>query len=163
MRLKMRKFFFDSPKVLRAVDRATRRVLMRAGASVRLTARNKLRPARRLKEDEMTDEQLKIKRIAEFNNRTFMPLKASDPGEPPRVRPASPLKRLLFFAYDFVKKTVVVGPAKFDAKTQNELDVLEYGGYSKNLNKYVDARPFMVPSLTERQKEIANMWRNSIR
>lgn len=76
--------FFDSERVLAAVEKAERRVLSKFGAYVRTRARSSIR-----------------KRKA-----------TSKPGQPPSSHEGS-LRRLLFFAYDASARSVVVGPVPF--------------------------------------------------
>lgn len=74
--------------------------------------------------------------------------KASAPGQPPKVhrsdsftrarrdprtgietrRPTSPLKELIFFAFDRARNSVIVGPARFGTAGGRVPGVLEYGG-----------------------------------
>jgi hypothetical protein len=72
---------FDSPEVIRRVDRARRRALARSGALVRTIARRSIRRRR----------------------------KASPPGQPPSTHTGA-LKGTIRFGYDAVKDTVVIGP-----------------------------------------------------
>ncbi len=77
----MRLEFFDSKKVIRAVDKARRRALSRGGAFVRTTARRSIRKRKG----------------------------PSAPGSPPHSHEGS-LRKLIFFGYDRQTKSVVIGP-----------------------------------------------------
>lgn len=90
--------FFDSDKVIRAVDREMRRQLSRFGAFVRTRSKSSIR-----------------KRKA-----------ASKPGSPPTNRTGL-LKKFIFFSYDEQTKTVVIGPAAFKSNATAP-ELLEYGG-----------------------------------
>jgi hypothetical protein len=76
-------WFFDRKAVLDRVDRARVKSLSRFGAFVRTRARSLIRTRKRV----------------------------SRPGEPPSSH-TGVLKRFIYFVYDPVRKTVVVGPAK---------------------------------------------------
>ena len=80
IRFEVKQLFFDSPKVVRAVDRTTRRVLSKFGAFVRRTARSSIRKRKR----------------------------TSEPGSPPSSHTGL-LKRFIFFGYDAQKRSVVIG------------------------------------------------------
>jgi len=71
IRFEIKQLFFDSPKVVRAVDRTTRRVLSKFGAFVRRTARSSIRKRKRI----------------------------SEPGSPPSSH-SGLLKKFIFFGYD---------------------------------------------------------------
>lgn len=76
-------WFFDRQRVLDRVGRARVKALSRFGAFVRTRARSLIRTRKRV----------------------------SRPGEPPSSH-TGVLKRFIYFVYDPVRKTVVVGPAK---------------------------------------------------
>lgn len=76
--------FFDTEKVARQIDAATRRALSKFGAFVRQRAKTSIR-----------------KRKA-----------VSQPGEPPSSH-AGDLRNKILFAYDADRKGVVIGPVKF--------------------------------------------------
>lgn len=76
--------FFDRPRVRSAMDAATRRSLSKAGAYIRQSAKTSMRKKKG----------------------------PSPPGKPPHAH-AGTLRRLMFFAYDRNRKSVVVGPLKF--------------------------------------------------
>ena len=81
--IRVTNLFFDSPAVLRAVDRARRRVLSKQGAFLRTRARSLIRPRKT----------------------------ASAPGSPPHSHTGI-LRRFLYFSFDSATRTVVVGPAR---------------------------------------------------
>jgi hypothetical protein len=122
--------FFDREAVIKAMDRATRKALSKAGAFVRTRARSSVR-----------------KRKA-----------VSEPGSPPSDHGGA-LKRLLFFAWDAQSRSVVVGPVPFEAarstgQRPRAPEALEEGGpvtattrRGKRLNLLYRARPFMGPAL----------------
>ena len=82
--MRIKSLFFDRPKVQRAVDKAKRAVLSRAGAFVRQTAKQSIR---------------KRKGVAPS-------------GKPPHSHTGL-LRRFIFFGYDCGSDSVVVGPLGF--------------------------------------------------
>jgi hypothetical protein len=138
---KFTRIFFDSPSVMRAVDRATRRVLSRFGAFVRRTAKQSIRKRKRI----------------------------SDPGSPPSSHTGL-LKRFIFFGYDTQKGSVVIGPERFSRSDGGDAPhLLEYGGAGavvrrgKRRRTRVRARPFMGPAFEKEKPELSAMWRDSVR
>jgi hypothetical protein len=93
--------FFDRAKVVRALDRANRRALSKAGAFVRTRARTSMRKRRG----------------------------SARPGQPPYAH-VGLLRNLILFVYDAVKRTVVVGPAKLN-KPGRVPALLEHGGHNQ--------------------------------
>jgi len=85
--------------------------------------------------------------------------KFSSPGDPPKARSASsPIRKLIFFAYDPFRKGVVIGPLIFrQAKERLTAPRLEYGGTHRIVNRRTGARrvvrykprPFMVPAFEQ--------------
>lgn len=136
--------FFDAPKVIRAVDRATRRVLSKFGAYVRTAARSSIRKRKG----------------------------ASEPGKPPSSHTGL-LKRYLYFGYDPERQSVVIGPARLSGKIGSAPEAMEYGGHSQAIRRTrgqrvvrtttVAARPFMQPALQQELPKLPAMWRDSVR
>ena len=141
IRFEIKQLFFDSPKVVRAVDRTTRRVLSKFGAFVRRTARSSIRKRKRI----------------------------SEPGSPPSSH-SGLLKKFIFFGYDPAKRSVVIGPERLSQAGRGEAPhLLEYGGTGtverrgKRRRAKVRARPFMGPAFEKEEPKLAAMWRDSIR
>jgi len=136
--------FFDTDRVVRAADAATRKNLSKAGAFVRRTARSSIRKRKKI----------------------------SAPGQPPSSHTGL-LKRFIFFGYDGGRKTVVVGPMRLNGKAGAAPDALEHGGQSvvlagrRNRRKRrrirIRARPFMGPALKKEAPKFAGMWASSVR
>lgn len=146
--MKVTALFFDRPKVRRAVDRAKRRALSKAGAFVRQRARTSMRRRRG----------------------------SAPPGQPPHAHEGS-LRRLLFFAYDPSADSVVVGPVKLN-KPGEAPSVLEFGGRAtierrrtrksgrrvvERRRVRVEARPYMGPALRKELPNIPKPWASSVR
>ena len=141
IRFEIKQLFFDSPKVVRAVDRTTRRVLSKFGAFVRRTARSSIRKRKRI----------------------------SEPGSPPSSH-SGLLKKFIFFGYDPAKRSVVIGPERLTQRGRGEAPhLLEYGGTGsvqrkgKRRRAKVRARPFMGPAFEKEEPKLAAMWRDSIK
>ena len=136
--------FFDTDRVKRAADTATRKNLSKAGAFVRTTARNSIRKRKKI----------------------------SEPGQPPSSHRGL-LKRFIFFGYDTERKTVVVGPMRLSQKVGAAPEALEHGGRSvaiagrRNRRRrrriQVKARPFMGPALEKETPKFQGLWANSVR
>jgi len=143
------KYFFDRPAVKQAVDKGTRKALSKWGAYVRTAAKSSIRKRK----------------------------KSSAPGQPPSSHQGS-LKKLIFFAFDPGRESVVAGPLSFGKNPG--ADVLEYGGMhsiflrqprrndgtrgpSKTIRVKYRAFPFMGPAEEQVRGELPNIWRNSIK
>ncbi len=134
--MKVNQLFFDSPKVLGAVDQATRKVFARFGAFVRRTARGSIR-----------------KRKA-----------SSVPGTPPSSHTGL-LKRFIFFSFDPNRKSVVIGPMRLTGNNRGEApSVLEYGGTVMLDKKKVTIRPrpYMGPAFDKEKPKLPALWRDSL-
>ena len=142
LKLKFKLEFFDEPRVIAAVDAATRRVLSKFGAFVRTTARQSIKKRKRV----------------------------SMPMGPPSSHVGT-LKRGILFGYDRERKAVVVGPVPFSGTVDSRsLPALEYGGRSTMRNRdgteqsiTVAPRPFMGPALAKERPKLPEMWRDSVR
>lgn len=145
--MRVKHLFFDRPKVTRAVDRAQRRALSKAGAFIRQRARTSMRRRRG----------------------------SAPPGQPPNAHEGS-LRRLLLFGYDRASDSVVVGPVGFRrggapstlefggratvTRRRTRRDgkrVIE----SKRVR--IATRPYMGPALTKELPNIPKAWANSVR
>lgn len=135
--------FFDRKKVVDAVGRATRRVLSKFGAFVRVRARSSIRKRKGV----------------------------STPGGPPSSHTGL-IRKFLFFAYEPDRKSVVIGPARLNSVVDPDaLPALEYGGEStaedrrggKRKRISVRARPFMGPAFEAEKPGLPAMWRDSVK
>ncbi len=133
--------FFDRPAVKNATDRATNRNLSRFGAFVRTRSRSSIRKRKRI----------------------------SEPGQPPSSHVGT-LKKFIFFSFEPTTRSVVIGPTRTSGPgTAPEL--LEYGGTSpfipprkrRPITARYRPRPFMTPAFDEEQKNLPDLWRNSVR
>ena len=138
--MKVKQLFFDSPKVLKAVDKATRKTLSRFGAFVRRTARGSIRKRK----------------------------KTSAPGKPPTSQTGI-LKRFIFFSYEPNRKSVVIGPMRLTGSDRGEApSALEYGGTATlkrdtdKTNVTIRPRPFMGPAFEKEKPKLPRLWKDSV-
>jgi hypothetical protein len=140
--LKIKSMFFDRPKVQRAVNRSKRKVLSKAGAFIRTSARSSIRPRKG----------------------------TSSPGQPPFSHEGS-LRRLILFGYDAKSDSVVVGPVGFKQSTApraletGSTTTIYHRRKGKLVSQKVRiaSRPFMMPALRREQSKLPPLWRNSVR
>jgi len=146
--MRVKSLFFDRPKVRRAVNRAKRRALSKAGAFIRQRARTSIRKRKG----------------------------AAPPGQPPRSHEGS-LRRLILFGFDRASDSVVVGPARLNRPGEAP-NVLEFGGRTtvtrlrtrKDGKRVIEskrvriaARPYMGPALKKELPNVPKAWANSVR
>ncbi len=137
----IKRMFFDSKKVRSKTDRATRRVLSRFGAFVRQTAKRSIRKRK----------------------------KASQPGKPPSSH-IGLLKKFIFFGYDMIRRSVVIGPVRLTQKGRGEApEALEHGGIvtmrprGKRAKVHIRPRPFMGPAMEKEKQQLPALWRDSVK
>ena len=141
--MKVRVLFFDSPLVVRKVDRANRRALGKAGAFVRRRAKTSIRSHKG----------------------------TSPPGHAPYSHKMH-LRRLLFFALGPAHDTVVIGPLRFKkGEAPNLLEfggravrqrLRSSGKLGPKKVVVYKKRPFMGPALDAEIPNLPNRWRNSV-
>lgn len=146
--MRVKALFFDRPKVRRAVDRAKRQALSKAGAFIRQRARTSMRRRRG----------------------------PAPPGQPPHAHEGS-LRRLILFGYDRASDSVVVGPLRLN-KPGEAPSVLEFGGRTtverrrtrkggrrvvERRRIRIEARPYMGPALRNELPNIPKAWASSVR
>ena len=146
--LRVTKLFFDKPKVIRAVNRAKKGGLSRAGGWIRKTARQSMRVRKG----------------------------SSPPGQPPYAHTRL-LKDFLFYSWDQRTESVVIGPAKLHRRRRGRRstvpNLLEFGGstrrpdYWRGAKKkmHIAPRPYMGPALQKADQAgvLMDAWRNSVR
>ena len=134
----MAKLFFDSRAVKSAVDKGTRKALSKFGAFVRQRAKTSIRKRKRV----------------------------SRPGEPPSSHTGK-LKKNIFFGYDTIKKSVVVGATQF--KSGGAQSILEYGGTEnrRRRNQTIRAvyrpRPYMRPAFSKELQNVNKTFKDIVR
>lgn len=167
--------FFDTEAVAKAASAQERNALSRFGAFVRQRAKTSIKKAPALRLKAMDEEQRKRYKtqvaLAKYYGKPRPKLprvaKSSRPGTPPISRTGL-LRQFIFFAYDWNKASVVIGPAKLN-KPGAAPNALEYGGTTqagpKNARRTVKiaARPFMRPAFDAELPKAASMWADSIK
>lgn len=129
--------FLDRPAVQDALTRANKRVLGKAGAFVRTSARRSIR-----------------KRKA-----------VSQPGSPPSSHNGL-LRDGIVFGYDAARETVVVGPRKLRTRGGDGTPTaLEFGGtlQRKGELRTYRPRPFMRPALEGEADKFPGLFRNAVK
>lgn len=133
----VKKAFFDSIKVQKALDKKTRKILTRVGGRIRKFAQFSMKPGGKGG-------------------------KVAAPGEAPRTHKTKLLKRMLYFAYDFKAKTVVVGPVLLDrTKDLGIPRLMEVGGSqtiqekTKTVVREYHPHPYMQPAFMSNVSFIA--------
>jgi len=160
--------FPDRAAVRRRVDRRKRGLLSRAGSFIRTAARSSLKRARQKGLGEMTAQERRAYEVRmEMARRKGRrpprrPERTSEPGGPPllHMRP-SPLKRLIYFAYDPARDSVVIGPLRFG---RAGAEALEYGGTvaARRRRVRIRARPFMRLALGKGVSALKRKGRTSL-
>jgi hypothetical protein len=142
--LRIKDLFFDRHVVMRAVDKAKREVLSRAGAFVRQTAKTSIRKRKG----------------------------TSPPGQPPYSH-VGLVRDLILFGYDRSSDSVVVGPVGLRNKGAQAPNTLEFGGTATRTRfehgriarrrVRVRKRPFMGPALDREIPRLPKLWAGSVR
>jgi len=140
----VKRMFFNSKIVRSKTDKATRRVLSKFGAFVRQTAKRSIRKRKN----------------------------ASQPGKPPSGH-IGLLKKFIFFGFDVIRRSVVIGPVRLSQKGRGEApSALEHGGIvmmqsrrrgGKRTRTRIRPRPFMGPTMEKEKPKLSAMWRDSIK
>lgn len=126
--------FFDRAIVKNAISNASRKILSKAGAFVRTTARRSIRTRK----------------------------KSASPGSPPSSH-LGLLKRLIYFGYDAERETVVVGPNPIRKGVAPALLEYGGTGIVKGKPAKYPAYPYMQPALEKNVDLFAGMFANSVK
>lgn len=169
--------FFDRRAVIDAIGAGAAKALTRVGAYVRAVARNSIRTQRRLTKRQLythlTPAQLeKYRRLQRKSHARGEgnPLRPHKPGNAP---PGSPpfnktglLKRHIYFGYDRVRQSCVIGPIHIG--TARTAHLLEHGGIGHLyapwargiIRMHYRGNPFMRPALEKTIPVIPSMFQN---
>lgn len=139
--LSIKDMFFDRPAVLKAAGRARIKSLSKAGAFIRTRSKTSIRKRKG----------------------------SSPPGTPPHSHTGL-LRKHIYFGYDRLSESVVVGPAKI--KKGQAPRALELGQRSE-VTSYrkgrkiqrtvgIRKRPYMLPALQKEKANFPELWLNSI-
>jgi hypothetical protein len=134
--------FFDRQAVISAVDAAKRKVLSKAGAFIRTSAKTSIRQRKG----------------------------TSKPGQPPFSHEGS-LRRFIYFGYDRASDSVVVGPVGFRKSVAPHVleyggtAAVPRRHRSGPATQTVEiaARPYMWPAFEKERPKLPLLWRNSVR
>jgi len=140
--MRIKDLFFDKKTVLRAVDKAKRAVLSKAGAFIRTTAKHSVRTKKG----------------------------SAPPGKPPHSHEGS-LRRLIYFGYDRASDSVVVGPVgikrstaphvlEFGGKTEVKR---RRRGKVVRTRATIQQRAYMGPALEKERPKLPKRWAGSVR
>lgn len=148
----LKAFFFSAKRVTDKVDPATRRVLSRFGAFVRRRAKSSLKykdgPA-------PPGKPPHVHRSTGFTKKG----KGGKPGQP-----SSPLRELVYFAFEPSDKSVVIGPA-IGGSRSGAPKTLEEGGTAVVDGKTVAVRPrpTMKPAFALELVKAADGYRDTVK
>lgn len=137
-----KRLFFDRPAVQALLTKDERARLSRFGAYVRRRAKSSIRQSAKNQ--------------------------SSAPGEVPKGHTGD-LRKRIYFAFDPVKRSVVIGPTTFDNRTGEELAALEAGGMTtitepaqagarRRRRVFMQARPFMLPAFNLELPKASLNW-----
>jgi hypothetical protein len=115
---RLKRSFFDRGKVAAMLDKKARKMLSGFGAFTRTRAQTSMKtpPKKAVKAE--------VKRTGREGAKP-----ASPPGTPPFAHGRKLLRKMLFFAYEEQRKTVVVGPVRLaETASQHVPKVQEFGG-----------------------------------
>lgn len=155
-------FFFDAEKVFAAARKGTARALSKCGAFVRREAKSSIRYATKSATPGQPPKahRGRLTRTTKKKDGTF------------KTRQVSPLKELIYFAYDSFRETVIVGPADFKNRAKRNYRVptlLEHGGTitsrtpkAVKTSQYL-GNPFMEPALRKVQGKFPAMFQDLLR
>ena len=151
---------FDSAKLMKLVKKGIERSLKKCGAFVRTEAKSSLRYGKK----SASPGAAPIVKRAGMSRTT----KKKDGSIKTRV--VSPLKELIYFAFDPATESVVVGPADFRnraSKTYRVPSILESGGSvtartpkGQAVRRQYAGNPFMAPALRRVQSNFPSMFQN---
>lgn len=162
-------FFFDRPAVIAAIDRGTRQALSRGGAIVRREARTSIKKGTVLRRG----------RTRAGERRQVATVRSSKPGNPPFSQTGL-LRQHIYFAADLDRQSVVIGPARLNAKDTSAPSTLEYGGtatvrrmrirrpgrtelrWTAPRQVRIAPRPYMNPALARVAGRLPEQFRGSV-
>lgn len=150
--------FFDRAAVADQVPPAVRRALSKFGAFVRRRAQKSLVYGTGKSAPGLPPT---VHRSASFTRR-----KRANGGV--KLKPSSPLRELLFFAFDPVRQSVAIGPAIGSAPTGGP-ERTEHGGsgtvlhHRRRVAANWPARPFMRPAFSAELPGAADLFKGLIR
>lgn len=148
--------FFDSPEVVARVDKNKRRVFSKFGAFVRRKAKSSIRYKKGISSP---GDPPFAHRSSGFNKR-----KMNRKTGQSEQQPASPIRELIYFAWDERRKSVVIGPTPFRGRGDGATRLEKGGTLTKRTKKGSKTlryrpRPFMKPALEAEQPKFTEQLR----
>jgi len=157
---RVKHLFFDDKKIVKKTERAERAVLSRFGAFVMTTAKRSIRAPRRENIIGRDGKPLRGKDGKLLKRRL-----PSRPGEPPR-NVTGIYKRSIFFGFDAVRRSVVIGGTQGKS---GAAETLEHGGKVRvrrgddTHTIFVEPRPAMALAFAkESDAHLPEMFRGAI-
>ncbi len=151
--------FLNPKKVLDAVDKTVEKTLMRFGAFVWKRARTSLKYGSRPSRPGSPPNVHRTQRRRKINRKGVLTNQA-----------VSPFRESVLFAYDAVKRSVVIGPRRLPGKRNQAPKALEFGGdsliaagFGKTKSATIRPHPTMWPALQAELPGFAQLWANSVR
>jgi hypothetical protein len=151
--------FFNPSLITSAMDKGKVRALSRCGAVVRMAAQGSLKYGKKPSAPGRPPRVIRL--------RTFTRSTTNKKTGVTKTRATSPLRELLFFAYDAGSESVVVGPAEFRARKSKYAvpRVLEKGGKAPARREggraiTIRPRPFMDPALKKKAPQFPGFFKN---
>lgn len=152
----MKAGFFDREKVDKALDAPTKKAFSKYGVYTQRSSKRSLKRAKRSKLADLPTERQRAFRIRKSiakrkgEAKPTLPDAVSKPGQPPLLHARthgkkkgkggnSPLRELIYYAYDPASRSVVIGPVAFNASRGRTTKALEHGGTTK-INTLVRSR-----------------------
>lgn len=167
--IKIRNLFFDREKVIRAMDRASRRALSKAGAYIRTSARSSIKTRAYNTHSKPGDPPFDHTGFAlQRENK-----RRKRAGQQKLVRKKTAYNqglKAILFGYDEAANSVVIGPLRFGGGGGKSTvpHTLEHGGQavigSGNRRRAISIapRPFMGPALRKELPNLPAKWRASV-
>ncbi len=143
-----RKTFFDRAGIEKQLDAGVKRALSRFGAFVRQRAKTSIRKAPKVDVATGLIQRGRKTKGAELVDAV------APPGKPPFSHTGT-LKKLIYFGYEPVEKSVVIGPAVGGSRS-GAPEALEHG-------VGMPARPYMQPAFEAELQNVGGDFRNLIR
>lgn len=176
--------FFDQSKVINAIDKKKIESLKKAGAYTRAVARNLIKTSNKMgvpkffrdRYDKAVRNAIRRKERVKYAAPLEYPLSAP-PGKPPydktgvgtnkkigQSRHSGYLRNSIFFGYDVLAGSAIVGPPKMYSGTAN---VLEHGGTAvlpdykgDGVTMKFAGNPFMGPALKKAAPKVGDFFKN---
>ena len=128
LRFDVKRWFFDRQRVKGFMDAKSRRALQDAGRKIRRAAQTSMRYVTSRREQER-------KIAAGLRKKAARDPSVSSPGQPPRaIKPHPWVRKNLFYAFEPVAQSVVIGPVGFP-RGSGAPETLEFGGRARVRNK----------------------------